>query len=636
MISLLKCDPKPKDSIFSRWVNRLSGLYYIIPLVKMFWNTHRIFTITIFLLRFLRALIPISVFFVGKLIIDTVIAAQKDTSFLLYLWIFVFVEFCIVFAGEVVTKLSCLVEGLLSDLFSIHSSVKLMEHASTLDLYQFEDSSFYDQLNRAQEQTSNRVGLMGEVLRVFQELFTIVSLGIALWSYNFWFLIALAVAVLPSFFSETHFSGLLYSFLNRWTPERRKLDYIRKLGTSDKTVKETQVFGLSPWLIFRYKSMSERFFKENQRISIKRARNSLYLAIIGNVGYYGALCLILKQAVGGAITLGTLTFLIITFARSRDAIQRFLSAATVVIEQSLYLKDLFSFFELRPNIVSKPDAIKVSETIKTGFVFEDVGFCYPGSSSWAVRNINLTLGPGECVALVGENGSGKTTLIKLLARLYDPTEGRILLDGIDLREYEIASLRSGISVIFQDFVRYSLRLDENIGFGDIDKVKNYLLQIDQDSKNSDRFDSLNKTIVPKEIINAAEASLANSLSSRFQCGYSQMLGRGFDDGVDLSGGEWQKVALARAYMRHSQVIILDEPTAALDARSEFEVFERFSKLVKGRMSMVISHRFSTVRMADRIVVLDKGSIKEEGSHQELITMGGLYAELFNLQAAGYQ
>jgi ATP-binding cassette subfamily B protein len=348
------------------------------------------------------------------------------------------------------------------------------------------------------------------------------------------------------------------------------------------------------------------------------------LSAIGTLGYYAAYVVILLRAVSGQISLGTLTFLAASFMRGRDLIQRLLMSASDIYDQSLYLKDLFEFFAMKPSIMSKPGAPLIPNPIRDGFVFENVGFKYPGSERWAVRNLNLHLHPGERIALVGENGAGKTTLTKLLARLYDPTEGRIIVDGVDLREYDLASVRRTIGVLFQDFVEYDLRFDENIGVGEIDEVQQYLDQ----TRNGDA--------VPDSIRTAAEKSLASSLLPRFPGGFGQMLGRRFDGGMDLSGGEWQKVALGRAYMRSAQVLILDEPTASLDARAEYEVFRRFSELVRGRMAVIISHRFSTVRMADRILVLNSGRIIESGTHEELLVAKGLYADLFSLQAEGYR
>ncbi|MDB4898755.1 MAG: transporter related protein, partial [Gemmatimonadetes bacterium] len=352
-------------------------------------------------------------------------------------------------------------------------------------------------------------------------------------------------------------------------------------------------------------------------------------SILGTLGSYAAYATILLRAVSGAISLGTLTFLAAAFGRSRDLIQRLLLSASDIYEQSLYLKDLFVFFEMEPTIASAEGSERVPDPIRTGFVFEDVGFQYPGSERWAIRHVHLTIAQGERIALVGENGAGKTTITKLLARLYDPSEGRILLDGRDLREYDLASLRQAIGVIFQDFVRYDMRFDENVGVGKIHDIAGYLEEA-RDATTEMPGDP------PSHLVDAAERSLASSLLPRFPLGYRQMLGRRFDDGVDLSGGEWQKIALARAYMRDSQLLILDEPTAALDARAEYEVFVRFNQLMSGRMAVVISHRFSTVRMADRIVVLGGGKVIEQGTHEALLAQQGLYAELFEMQAAGYR
>ncbi len=641
------------------WRERVRALRYVPPLVRLVWQTHRGYTATMVALRLTRAFVPVATLWIGKLIIDAVVAARDGSAMAeaisanVYgysrLWRLVALEVLIVLAGEWLARASSLVESLLGDLFSNHTSVRLMEHAATLDLYQFEDPAFYDQLERARRQTTGRIGLIGQLLGMCQDALTLLSLGAALFVYSPWLLLLLCVAVLPSFFGETHFAALEYSLLFRWTPERRQLDYLRYVGASDKTAKEVQMFNLAPWLVERYRLLAAKFYEENKRLSVRKGLVASALSVLGTGGYYGAYVMVLVQAVRGLITLGSLTFLAASFARSRDLIERILSSATNVFQQSLYLKDLFDFFEMKPSIASAKNAPHVPQIIREGFVFEDVGFRYPESERWAVRHVNFRLRAGERIAFVGENGAGKTTLTKLLARLYDPSEGRILLDGRDLREYDLASVRRAIGVIFQDFVRYDFRFDENIGVGEIDKVSAYLnapengngngkaaSAIDKNANLSVAVKKADEQLVPLAITAAAEQSLAASLLPRFTDGYRQMLGRRFDGGVDLSGGEWQKIALARAYMREAQVLILDEPTAALDARAEYEVFTRFSELVAGRMAVIISHRFSTVRMADRIVVLDEGTVAEEGTHDELISRGKLYSELFALQAQGYR
>jgi ATP-binding cassette subfamily B protein len=575
------------------------------------------------LLRATRAFVPIAAFWIGKLIIDGVIASRAGNATLEHLWRYIIMELLIVSCGEIMARGSALVESLLSDLFSNRMSVRLMEHAATLDLAQFENPDFYDHLERARRQTVGRITLLTQLLGIGQDFLTLLTLAGALVISSPWLLVLLIVAIVPSFLGETHYASLGYSLLFRWTPERRQLDYLRYVGASDVTAKEVHMFGLAGWLTRKYDKLSQQFYDENKKLSVRRAIVSTLLSFLGTVGYYGAYAIILLQAVKGEITVGTLTFLAASFGRGRDAIQSILMAASGVYEQALYLRDLFEFFEMKPTISGLVGAPLVPDKIEQGFVFENVGFQYPDTEErWAVRGLNLTIRPGERIALVGENGAGKTTVTKLLARLYDPSEGRILLEGRDLKEYDLDSVRSAIGVIFQDFVRYAMRFDENIGVGEIDAVERELEDDDQP--------------VPALIEDAAEQSLAASLLPKFKEGYRQMLGRRFENGVDLSGGEWQKVALARAYLRSAQLLILDEPTAALDARAEYEVFLRFSELVAGRMAVLISHRFSTVRMADRILVLRNGQLEEEGTHEELVLHNGLYNELFTMQAAGYK
>ncbi len=636
----------PTASTQPGWRDRIRALKHVPGLIQLVWSTHRGYAVTMVLLRIIRAFTPIATLWVGRLIVDTVIRARAHGPDWPYLARLIALEIGIVALQEVVARASILVESLLGDLFSNRISVRIMEHAATLDLAQFEDPAFYDLLERARRETVGRIGLLTQLLAMGQDALTLLSLSAALLTFNPWLMLLLLAAILPSFVGQTHFAALGYSLLFRWTPERRLLDYLRFVGASDRTAKEVQMFGLAPWLTERYKKLADRFAEENKDLSIRRAIVSGTLSLLGTLGYYSAFVVIIVKTVTGAITVGTLTFLAASFNQSRDIIQRLLLQATEVYEQALYLRDLFLFLDIRPTIIS--GARPVPRPIRQGFVFEDVGFRYPDAERWAVRHVSFTLQPGERIALVGENGAGKTTVTKLLARLYDPTEGRITLDGIDLREYDLAGLRREIGVIFQDFVRYDLRFDENIGVGRIDETRHYL----ETSATPSAAAAGAAMAAPQSgngvhpdgsfppIERAAEQSLAATLLPRLPAGYKQMLGRRFDDGVDLSGGEWQKVALARAYLRDAQVLILDEPTAALDARAEYEVFVRFAELMSGRMAVLISHRFSTVRMADRIVVLqagaEGGTVVEQGTHYELVARGGLYAELFDMQAAGYR
>ncbi|MDT4896187.1 MAG: ATP-binding cassette, subfamily bacterial [Acidobacteriota bacterium] len=632
---------------------RIAVLRNVPPFVRLVWQTHRGLTLAMVALRLVRAFVPVAVLLVGKLIIDAVVAARGGALDMRQLWRLVALEIALAFVGETLSRVSSVVESLLGDLFSNRTSVLLMQHAASLDLYQFESPDFYDRLDRARRQTTGRIGLLAQLLSMGQDTLTLLSLGAVLLVYSPWLLLLLALAVVPGFLGEAHYASLEYSLLFRWTPERRQLDYLRYLGASDRPAKEVQMFGLAPWLVERYRVLSSKFYEENKRLSIRKSVVATLLSIVGLLGYYGAYVVILLRAARGAITLGTLTFLAASFMRSRDLIQRLLSGASSIYTECLYLKDLFDFFETTPTVASRANAHPVPRPLREGFVFENVGYQYPGSESWALRGVSFHLRPGDRLALVGGNGAGKTTLVKLLARLYDPTEGRILLDGRDLRDYDLESLRRSVGVIFQDFYRYDLRFDENIGVGEIEHVREYLDSSDNEGVARAGGDRQGGTIdthaaitketggagngqTPPAIVSAAEKSLAATLLARLPEKYRQMLGRRFEGGVDLSGGEWQKIALARAYMRDAQVLILDEPTASLDARAEYEVFRRFAELMRGRMAVIISHRFSTVRMADRIVVLDEGRVVEEGSHADLVTRGGLYAELFALQAEGYR
>jgi len=488
-----------------------------------------------------------------------------------------------------------------------------MKHAVSLDLAQFENAAFYDKLERARQQTNGRTVLLSQVLAQGQDAITMGLLLVGLITFNPWLIVLLLVSVIPSFIGEWHFNAKSYSLQRGWTPQRRELDYYRFIGASDETAKEVKLFGLSDFIIERFSNLSKLYFKENKKLSIERASWGSLLVAIGTFGYFGAYTLIIIDTVKGIVTIGSLTFLAGSFRQLKSLLEGILGRFTSISQGALYLNDLFEFYQIEPQIISPTQPKPFPNPIKEGFRFENVGFKYPNSEKWTNQNLNFDLKVGEKLALVGENGSGKTTMVKLLARLYDPDEGRILLDGVDLKEYNLVELREHIGVIFQDFQKFNFTAGENIAVGDI----------------------ASREELP-ELERAAHQSLADMVIEKLPLKYNQPLGRRFAKGIELSGGEWQKVALARAYLREADVLILDEPTAALDARAEYEVFRRFAELTKGKTAILISHRFSTVRMADRILVLDKGQMLEIGTHVELLAKNGRYAELFYLQAEGYR
>jgi len=598
---------------------RVSALRHLPAFLRLIWLTSPALTLGNIALRLVRAALPLTMLYVARLILDDVVqlttlpAASRALSPVFGL---VALEFGLVLFADASGRAVALLDSLLGDLFANASSVRLMRHAAELDLDQFEDSNFYDKLERARRQTLSRSVLMSQVLAQGQDAVTLVLLAGGLVAFQPWLLGLLLLAVVPAFLGESHFNERSYSLSHSWTPERRELDYLRQTGASDETAKEVKIFGLSDFLITRFSTLSDQFYRQNKALALKRAGWGTVFAAIGAAGYYGAYLYIIRQAVGGAITIGQLTFLAGSFARLRGLLEGILSRFSQVADGALYLQDFFDFFQITPRIVRPTVGQAVRpfpRPIRQGFTFEEVGFKYKNAEKWALRHLSFELKAGEKLALVGENGAGKTTLVKLLARLYDPSEGRILLDGHDLREYDPAELRQEIGVIFQDFVRFQLPAGQNLAVGRIEERQNQ-----------------------PRIEQAAHQSLADSVIAKLPQGYDQMIGRRFNGGVDLSGGEWQKIALGRAYMREAQLLILDEPTAALDARAEYEVFERFKELTQGKTAVLISHRFSTVRMADRILVVEHGRAQEIGSHEELLAKGGRYAELFQLQAAGYR
>lgn len=607
------------------WRERLGALRNLPPFLAMVWKTSRLLTATTLAVRLVRALLPIATLFVGKLIIDEVVHLSALTArppsftgwlssgLLVRLETLLLAEFAFAVASDLLGRVVSLVDGLLSDRVSNDASVRLMEHAATLDLADFEDAAFQDRMDRARMQASGRMSLMGQLFGQAQDIITVVSFAAGLVVYAPWLMVLLAVALIPSFLGEAHFNALSYALSYIRTPQRRELDYVRQVAASADTAKEVKIFGLSPFLIDRYRTISRDTYDASRRLALRRAVWGSGFAALGTIAYYAAYAYIAWRAVTGSLTIGDLTFLAASFLRLRGLLEGLLTGFSSTAGQALYIDDLFSFLRTKPGIRSPEVALPFPHPVRHGFVFEDVGFRYPGAERWAVRHLSFTLAPGEVLALVGENGAGKTTLVKLLARLYDPVEGRILLEGRDLRDYDLDGLRAAIGVIFQDFVRYNLPAADNIAVGRIEA-------------RGDRA----------RIEAAASAALADGVVAKLPNGYDQMIGKRFRNGVDLSGGEWQKMAIARAYMRDAEVLILDEPTAALDARAEYEVFQRFRELSAGRSAVLISHRFSSVRMADRILVLSEGKVEASGTHADLLAAGGRYAELFELQAAGYR
>ena len=604
----------PKSDAPLPWRERLRALQNLPPLLRMVWDTSPWLVSSSLFLRLISSFLPVAQLWVGKLIVDQVVRriAHRPTDPRL-VWKYLVIEIGIAVISDLLSRAVMLCDSLMGDQFTNYVSLKLMEHATKLDLVSFEDPVFYDKLERARRQTTGRLAMIGQMAMMIQQLVTLLLLSAAIVAFSPWFLVLLIAAVIPAFMGETKFAMLAYSMLYRYTPERRELDYLRMCASGSILAKEMKIFGLGDYFVRRSSTLFDKFYKENKSLAVRRAATGSLLNLLPTAAYYLAYVLMLARTLAGGLTVGDLTFLVGSFSRSRGLLENLFSSLNNIAEQALYIKDLFDFFQTEPTIVSVPNALPAPRPIRGGFVFRNVSFAYPGSAHLVLNNISFEFDAHERIALIGENGAGKTTIVKLLARLYDPSEGSILLDGFDLREYDVEDLRKEIGVIFQDYMRFDMSAADNIGFGKIEELTNL-----------DRIKS------------AARKSLADGVVARLADGYRQMLGRRFEGGVDLSAGQWQKIALGRAYMRDAQVLILDEPTASLDARAEYEVFLRFADLTRDKMAVLISHRFSTVRMADRILVLAGGRIEEQGSHQSLVALGGRYAELFELQAAGYR
>jgi ATP-binding cassette subfamily B protein len=599
---------------------RLGALNNLPEFFSLIWSCDCWLAVLNILLRVIRASLPLMMLYVGKLIIDEIVRISVSASSpavenqeMSILMTLILVELGLAVLSDLLVRGIALVDSLLGDLVSHEISLRLMKQSARLDLECFEDAEFYDKLERARRQASSRILLMSQALTQLQDAITVFFLAAALITFNPWLLLLLAITLIPAFLGETRFNSQSYSLMYGWTQERRELDYLRFAGASEETAKEVKIFGLSDFFGSRYQKLAGEYYHANKNLSVRRAAWGGLLSILGSLGYYTAYVVIIFRTVNGELSLGDLIFLSGSFLRLRSLMESILIRFSSIADSALYLKDLFDFLEMVPKISSKKNALPFPKTIREGFTFKQVSFRYPQTEKWILRDISFTLHPGEKLALVGENGAGKTTLIKLLTRLYDPDEGRILLEGHDLSDYDLDGLRDAAGVIFQDYVKYHLTASENIAVGRID-----------DRNNEAR------------IVEAAQRSLADTVIEKLPDGYQQMIGRWFKQGTNLSGGEWQKIAIARAYMRDAQLLILDEPTAALDARAEHEVFRRFVELTNDKCAVLISHRFSTVRMADRIIVLHEGKLLEHGTHEELLAAKGQYSELFQLQAAGYR
>jgi ATP-binding cassette subfamily B protein len=597
-----------------RWQDRLRALSNIRPIVRMVWESAPAVVLSSLLSRLIAALLPLAMLGVTRVIIDSIIGFTSHQKPLPgTFWWLVALEFALASLSAILIRLIDFCDTVLADKFTRHISTRVMEHASRLDMATYEDPHFHDKMERARVQGTDRIGMIQAIGRLLQQVVTTASLAAGIFLFSPWLLGVLVLCMVPAFLGETHFAFLGYSLNFLQTPARREMDYLRVLGGSKESAKELKLFNLGSFFIHRYSIISDKLHGQAVWLAKKRLLAGSLLALVSTIGYYGAYAFVIYRTVIGALTLGTMTFLAGAIAGASSNIQTVFGTFSSIADQALFLTDLLEFFAVEPRVVSKPGAMPAPRPILRGFEFQRVSFAYAGNSRLIINNVNFRLEPGERVALVGQNGEGKTTIVKLLTRLYDPTEGQILLDGVDLREYDLEDLWKEIGVIFQDFMRYEMTATENIAIGRINERNNSF-----------------------RIRSAALKSLAEPVIRKLPKGYEQVLGSRFEGGVDLSGGEWQRIALARAYLRDPQLLILDEPTAALDARSEHEVFQRFAELTADKTALLISHRFSTVRMADRILVLQNGEIAEQGPHDQLLRCGGHYAEMFELQAANYR
>jgi ATP-binding cassette subfamily B protein len=614
--------PRDASEPAKPWRERLQDVrtaYGNIPgAFRLVWGADRRSTIVMAALTLISAALPASQAWVGKLIIDSVIGSiNQHTGAWLGLQAtlpYLVLEFSLLLASAVISQVRRLAEHVLNARLGHYINSAVIRKALALDLQYFEDASFYDQLQNARREADFRaLGIINGSFLVVQNIITLLSFAVILLALNPLIALILFGATIPSFIAQGKYSSLYFRLLTWRAPEARRMNYLEHVLTVDNTVKEIKLFGLGEPLLQRYNNIFWKFFEEDEHLARRRSLISLLWGLVASASYYVAYAWIIFEAVGGLITIGSMTFYLTLFRQSQGTFQGLFDNIAKLYENGLFMDNLFSFLKVMPQMSRAERPAPMPKHFEQGLEFHHVWFRYPGREDWALRDVNLRIAPGEKLALVGPNGAGKTTMIKLLTRLYDPTEGQITLDDVDLREYDPDELRQRIGVIFQDFVKYQLTVKENIGFGQIDKLDD-----------------------AERVNDAAERGGADEVVAELPNGIETMLGRWFEKGHELSGGQWQKVALGRAFMRDGEVLVLDEPTASLDAEREYEIFQRFRELTNGKIAVLISHRFSTVRMADRIAVIEDGRISEIGSHIELLARGGTYARLFELQAEGYR
>jgi ATP-binding cassette subfamily B protein len=590
------------------------SLVHVRMTLRLVWASSGPLTVALAAITLTGGVVPLGIAYVGKGIVDAVVARSREATLR---W--VLVELALVVVLAVVQRGLGLVRSLLGARLGIDINVTILEKALGLDLRFFEDPEFYDKLTRARREASSRpIALVTESFGLVQSVITLAGYAALLVRFSGWAVLALCAATVPATIAEMRYSKLAFRVRNWRSPESRKLLYLEYVLANDEHAKEVKLFGLGPTLLGHYRKLSEEFYDVDRRLYVQRATWTQALSLIGTLTFYGAYAAMAALAAAGTLSLGNMTMYVIAFRQGQQAFQSALGGIGAIYEHNLYMSNLWGYLSIAPSppLIPGPAPAPSSESSQArgGIVLEDVGFRYPGKEAWALRHVDLTIPSGESLALVGENGAGKTTLVKLLTRLYEPTEGRILLDGCDLRGWPADVLRRRFGVLFQDFNQYQLRVRENVGFGSVENLG--------DAKRVER---------------AVERGGARELVSSLAGGLDAPLGRWFQDGTELSGGQWQKIALARAFMREdADILVLDEPTAALDAEAEHAVFESFRRLAEGKTTIVISHRFPTVRMARKIIVLDHGAVAESGTHDELVAQGGRYAKMFALQAQGYR